>query len=110
MSTPELPRIRVHTDGRWAVLADPGDAEPWLTHPLQTPGGPITEAVDWLSDAQVHESGWFEAAPAAPSRAVLNAEIAAVLDKMIQTARAMGEERTAIFIDGHAGAYRGGVS
>lgn len=105
----DFPRVRVHADGRWAICADPGDSEPWLTHPLQSPAGPITEAVDWLTDEQVSEPGWSElpVGTTRPSRAVLNAEVASVLDAMITTAREMGEEHTAIFIDGHAMAYRG---
>lgn len=42
-------------------------------------------------------------------RTALNTEIADVLNKMAETARAMGEERTAIFIEGHASIYQSEV-
>jgi hypothetical protein len=44
-------RLRIHDDGRWAMLADPDDGEiPWLAGECE-----------WLSEKDVHEDGWHEA-------------------------------------------------
>lgn len=51
----------------------------------------------------------FLAPVAQIERSALNAEVARVLGEMAETARNMGEERAAIFIDGHARIYRSAV-
>jgi hypothetical protein len=55
----ELPRLRCHTDGRVAYLAEPGDPNPWLVYmpwPILTPHGNTL----WAEEADVSGDGWSE--------------------------------------------------
>ena len=47
-------RLRRHTDGRVAVLVDPGDPNPWLV------GFPSSGRTLWAEERDVSGEGWSE--------------------------------------------------
>ena len=73
----------------------------WQAAPYAIPLGKALRGTPWVDviDDAIRAVWSVE-------RSSRNAEIADVLGKMADTARAMDEERTAVFIEGHAGAYR----
>lgn len=84
--------------GQWAVRTEHHADYPWICQE-----GDYTE---YLSDVMV--ANWQDAVilTSGQVRVATNVEVANVLSELVDNARAMGEERTAVFLDGHAEIYR----